>query len=222
LKSILAKISNGEPWEYIKGECEFRGENFKVNRSTLIPRIESEQMIDILKDELKTSSAPYNGIIDVGTGSGCLIISTAKELGQIYKYYATDISQETLNTAQDNATKIVPHIDIVFQKTNLINELELDFNQNYFILANLPYIPTKQYLALDKCVKDYEPRIALDGGILGTKYCFELIEQIISKGLHATLLLEIEPSTASQFNQLNPTIITDIYDRSRFLLFRFR
>jgi release factor glutamine methyltransferase len=53
LKSILAKISNGEPWEYIKGECEFRGENFKVNRSTLIPRIESEQMIDILKDELK-------------------------------------------------------------------------------------------------------------------------------------------------------------------------
>ncbi len=221
LESILTKISHSEPWEYIKGECEFRGENFRVNQNTLIPRIESEQMIDILKDELKNTSTPYHGIIDVGTGSGCLIISAAKELGKIYEYFATDISQETLNIAQDNAAKIVPHTDIVFQKTNLINGLKLDFSKNYFILANLPYIPTKQYLKLDKCVKNYEPRTALDGGISGTKYCFELIEQIKSKRLHATLLLEIEPSTASQFGQLNPIGITDIYDRSRFLLFRF-
>lgn len=221
LESILQRISKNEPWEYIKGECEFRGNIFKVNASTLIPRIESEQIIDILKDELRDTSTPFDGIIDVGTGSGCLVVSAAKELGRRYEYYATDISQEALNIAKENAEKILQEDYISFVKTNLLENLSLDPSKRYFIMANLPYIPTDQYLNLDSSVMDYEPRNALDGGELGTQYCLELIDQIQKKGLNATLLLEIEPSTISQFEKLNPTIINDLYDRKRFLLFRF-
>jgi len=222
LESILKRISENEPWEYIKGECEFRGNIFKVNTSTLIPRIESEQIIDILKEEVENSSTPYDGIIDVGTGSGCLIISAVKELGKHYGYYATDISQEALNIAKENSQVILQESNIAFVKTNLLENLPLDLSRHYFIMANLPYIPTHQYLELDNSVKDYEPRDALDGGALGTQYCLELINQIKSKDLHATLLLEIEPSTISQFEEFNPTIIDDIYGRKRFLLLRFR
>ena len=221
LESILKRISNNEPWEYIKGECEFRGEIFKVNTSTLIPRIESEQIIDILKDELKNSSTPFNGIVDVGTGSGCLIVSAAKELGDKYGYYATDISQKALSIAKKNAQRILPSNKIDFVNTNLLEDLQLDTKKTYFIITNLPYIPTEQYLGLDRCVKDYEPQIALDGGNLGTKYYFELFEQIKGKGLCATLLCEIEPSTVDQFKSLQPEIIKDIYSRQRFLLFSF-
>lgn len=222
LESILQRISKNEPWEYIKGECEFRDNIFKVNTSTLIPRIESEQIIDILKNEFRNTSTPFDGIIDVGTGSGCLIVSTAKELGKEYEYYATDISQEALNIAKENTQRILQEDRISFVKTNLLENLPLDPSKHYFIMANLPYIPTPQYLDLDNSVKDYEPRNALDGGELGTKYCLELIDQIKDKELHSTLLLEIEPSTISQFEKLNPTVINDLYDRKRFLLFRFR
>lgn len=221
LESILQRISKNEPWEYIKGECEFRDNIFKVNTSTLIPRIETEQIIDILKEEIKNCSTPYDAIIDVGTGSGCLIISAAKELGKKYGYYGTDISPETLDMAQENAQEILQEDNIYFIETNLLENLPLDLSKHYFIMANLPYIPTHQYLELDNSVKKYEPRYALDGGELGTKYCSELIDQIKRKGLHPTLLLEVEPSTISQFEELNPTIIDDIYGRKRFLLFRF-
>ena len=141
-ESILKRISSNEPWEYIKGECEFRDNIFKVNTSTLIPRIESEQIIDILKDELKNTSIPFDGIIDVGTGSGCLIVSAAKELGKNYEYYSTDISEDTLDTAKANSKKILNSNRISFVNTNLIQDLPLDPSKHYFIMANLPYIPT--------------------------------------------------------------------------------
>ncbi len=221
LESILKRISCNEPWEYIKGACEFRGEIFKLNTSTLIPRIESEQIIDILKDELKNTPSPFNSVIDVGTGSGCLIVSAAKELGDKYEYYATDISQKALNIAEENVRRILHDNGICFVNTNLLEDLQLDVKMNYFIISNLPYIPTSQYLELESSVKDYEPKTALDGGETGTKYCFELIDQIKRKKLSSTLLLEVEPSTVSQFEKLNPTIIEDIYGRKRFLLFRF-
>ena len=221
LESILKRISSNEPWEYIKGECEFRGTVFSVNPSTLIPRIESEQIIDILRGELKNTSISFDGIIDVGTGSGCLIVSAAKELGENYEYYATDVSEDALNTAIANSKKILNSDGISFVNTNLIQDLPLDPSKHYFIMANLPYIPTKQYLELDECVKNYEPQIALDGGNDGTKYCLELIDQIKKRKLHATLLLEIEPSTINQFEPLQSNTITDIFGRNRFLLLRF-
>lgn len=215
LETVLKRISNNEPWEYIKGECEFRNKNFKVNQHTLIPRIESEQIVDIVKNKIQSSPIPFTTIVDAGTGSGCLIISIAKELGNKYKYYATDISKDALAVAKENTDS---SLNIQFVNTNLIQDLDLNPDGHYFIVANLPYIPTTQYLGLDRSVKDFEPRNALDGGKNGTKYCFELIQQIKAKNLKGLLLLEIEPSTMDQFKDFSPIIIKDIYERERFLL----
>ncbi len=215
LEDILKRISNSEPWEYIKGECEFRDRSFKVNQYTLIPRIESEQIVDIVKNAIQNSPIPFTTIVDVGTGSGCLIISIAEELGSKYSYYATDISEDALSVAKQNAES---SLHIQFMNTNLIQDLELNPDGYHFIIANLPYIPTSQYLELGRSVKDFEPRDALDGGKNGTKYCFELIQQIKAKNIKGLLLLEIEPSTKNQFEKFSPVIIKDIYGRERFLL----
>ncbi len=217
---ILKRISNDEPWEYIKGEGEFRGNVFKVTTNTLIPRVESEQIVDIVKEECESSSTPFTNIIDVGTGSGCLIVSLRKELGEKYDYYATDISQKALNVAKQNEQNILGTEDIEFICTNLITNLQLNKDSYNFVVANLPYIPTNQYSELERCVKDFEPQIALDGGELGTKYIFELIQQCKEKRLRGKLLLEIEPSTIDQFEEFSPTIFKDIYGRERFLLIR--
>jgi len=215
---ILNRISNDEPWEYIKGECEFRDNIFKVTTNTLIPRIESEQIVDIVKEEISNSSTPFTNIIDVGTGSGCLIVSLRKELDEKYDYYATDISQKALHVAKKNEQDILGNEDIEFICTNLITDLQLNKDSYNFVVANLPYIPTNQYSELDRCVKDFEPQIALDGGELGTKYIFELIQQCKKKMLLGKLLIEIEPSTLDQFEGFSPTIFKDIYGRDRFLL----
>ena len=80
IEDILKRIEKDEPWEYIRGYAEFRGINFLVTKDTLIPRIETEQIVDIALDLIKKKNIPYSKIIDIGTGTGCIIISLYKEL----------------------------------------------------------------------------------------------------------------------------------------------
>lgn len=225
LEDILARIRLNEPWEYIKQESEFRNETFILNTHTLIPRVETEVMVDIAKQELLKSPTPYTDIVDVGTGSGCIIISLAKELKNQkdkYEFHASDISQEALDVASLNEKNILKQSLIKFTKTNLIEELTFRKDHFCMILANLPYIPTQQYLALDKSVVDFEPRIALDGGENGLSYYEELLAQIEEKGLKGCAIFEIEPSTLELFSPLHPKVIKDQYSRNRFVLIRFR
>lgn len=223
LEPILERIKLNEPWEYIKEEGEFRNNNFKLNTHTLIPRIETEMMVDIAKQELTKSPTPYADIIDVGTGSGCIIISLVKELleNSGYEYYATDISKEALNIAEENEISILKHSTIEFTQTDLIENLPLTRNSFCMILANLPYIPTQQYLGLDKSVIDFEPRTALDGGENGIQYYEKLLAQIEEKNIKGCAIFEIEPSTLELFKPLYPKVIKDQYGKDRFILIRF-
>lgn len=225
LEDILARIRLNEPWEYIKKEGEFRNENFILNTHTLIPRIETEVMVDIAKQELLKSPTPYTDIVDVGTGSGCIIISLAKELKnqeEKYEYHASDISQEAIDIAILNEKKILKQSLIEFTKTDLIEDITFKKGHFCMILANLPYIPTQQYLELDKSVVDFEPRIALDGGENGILYYEKLLAQIEKKSLKGCAIFEIEPSTLELFSPLHPKIIKDQYGRDRFVLIRLR
>ncbi len=226
LDTILERITLNEPWEYIKGEGEFRGQNFKLNNNTLIPRIETELMVDIAKQELQKSPTPYTHIVDVGTGSGCIIISLAKEIiekdtTKRYEYLATDISKDALDIAKTNKEKIIKQSPIEFVETNLLADLSFPKESFCMILANLPYIPTQQYLGLDKSVVDFEPRTALDGGENGIQYYEELLIQIAKKKLKGCAIFEIEPSTLESFKSLYPKVIKDQYDKERFILIRF-
>lgn len=227
IEPVLERIKTNEPWEYIKGEGEFRNSNFNLNAHTLIPRIETELMIDIAKQELLKSPTPYTDIIDIGTGSGCIIISLQKELqekserGNKYSFHATDISQEALDIARENETNILKQSIIEFTQTDLIEDLKFKRDSFCMILANLPYIPTQQYLDLDKSVVDFEPRNALDGGENGIEYYEKLLAQIEEKSIKGCAIFEIEPSTLELFKPLYPKVIKDQYGKDRFILIRF-
>ena len=224
-KDILNRLKNGQPWEYMCSYTKFCENIFGVTKDTLIPRIESEQIvydsIEIIQD------SNIRNVIDVGTGTGCLIISIAKILdNNFYSFWATDISQEVLNVAKYNEKNIINKQIIHWIKTDLINNIP-QLNEPTFIIANLPYIPTKQYLQLDKSVKEYEPRIALDGGKDGLKNYKRLFKQIREKNLPVKYIyIETEESIFNSTKELIkscfPTSIIkekqDCFNKKRFLL----
>ncbi len=197
LDRILERIAKQEPWEYIRGFCEFRGINFKVTEDTLIPRIETEQIIDISIDLIKKNR--FRNIIDVGTGTGCIIISLATEIlkerkvEKDTKFYAIDISKKALNIAKENANTVKLDKIITFRKGDLTNGFKL--KDSTLIIANLPYIPSAMYKRLDRSVKGYEPKLALEGGDDGLLYYKKLFDQIRKSKKDIQLLIEIEPLT---------------------------
>ena len=220
LSTILQRIENYEPWEYIKGEVEFLGNIFKINKDVLIPRAETEQLALLAK--------PTETIIDMGTGSGCIIISLAKlyRKQKGYKYFGVDLNQKALELARENAVLHKVNTKVSFLQSNLLNKVLL--KSNTLIIANLPYVPTVMYLKLDKSVLDFEPRDAIDGGQDGLRYYKLLINQIKERILHLyniTLLIEIEPSTLSNLEKFieeyNYSIFKDYRGLDRFVLIHF-
>lgn len=232
-EEFLERIKKDEPWEYIRGCAEFRGSDFSVTKDTLIPRIETEQIVDIALSLIKKNDTPYSKIIDVGTGSGAIIISLYKELENSSKkekrrtktsFIATDNNKKALEVARENA-KNHSITNISFLEKDLIGKESLE--DYSLILANLPYIPTDMYEKLDKSVKEYEPKNALDGGKDGLKYYKKLLGIIeASSKKNIDLVAEIEPSTLKNFKNLvtkerKLEVIKDFREKNRFLLLHF-
>ncbi len=224
LELILDRIRQQEPWEYIRGYAYFRGERYIVNRNTLIPRIETEQLVDIAIRLIKENS--YSKVFDIGTGTGCIIISLAKEIDNRenrISFIATDISTHALDIAKQNASNLKVK-NINFKSENLINKFWL--SNESLIIANLPYIPSKMYQELQPSVKDYEPKIALEGGRDGLSYYKKLFSIIEKSEKEVNLLIEIEPTTLSAFkkileNKQIKKIYKDYRGKKRFLLIHF-
>lgn len=223
---VLKRIETGEPWDYIRGESEFYGNNFLLNRKTLIPRPETEQMVDIAISFLEENSN-YKNVIDVGTGSGCIIISIAKVLKdkKEINLCGIDIDKQALSIAKKNALLHKVNKKVSFLKGNLLQGVKL--KDRTLIIANLPYIPENIYKKLGKSVLNFEPKRALLGGKDGLKYYKKLISQIekaCKKGisLDITLLIEIEPSTLENLLKVLQNykikIIQDYRGLERFIL----
>ncbi len=218
---VLERIVKHEPWEYIRGYAEFCTHRFVVSQNTLIPRIETEQLVDIAVSIIAKKN--ISKVIDVGTGSGCIAISIAlacKERNDI-EYYAVDVSKEALDIAQYNARNNNCQ-EILFKQSNLIDDIQID--DSTLIVANLPYIPSKMYEELDESVKGYEPKLALEAGIDGVKYYIPLIDEIRRRKCMATLLIEIDPSITKKLREYlyeDTLLIKDYRNFDRFLLVRF-
>ena len=212
---LVNRRLKNEPLAYILGEKEFYGLNFKINRHTLIPRPETELMVELaLQDVISHQSSVIN-VIDVGTGSGNIIISLAHQLKntsyklQATSYFATDISKEALEIAKQNA-KLNKLNNIRFIHGDLLNPLIQNskfmiHNSNILILANLPYLSKDIYNTCGDNVKKYEPKTALYSANHGLAHYDQLLNQILrlrnnysvlctkAKLFRVTCLMEISP-----------------------------
>lgn len=165
----------GTPTQYLTGHQEFWGFDFEVAPGVLIPRPETEHLIEVVLERLDPTqrSAPLL-IADVGTGSGCIAVALAKELATA-KIVATDISREALNIAQRNAVRHQVDDRIEFLLTDLLeNAGSSDF---HLIVSNPPYVPLHESSDLPREVRDHEPEGALFGGIDGLEVYRRLIVQ---------------------------------------------
>ena len=226
------------PVEYITGKVEFFGRVFEINQDVLIPRIETEELINLALNNLppSTSHIPHSLVIaDVGTGCGAIGITLSLELSKLkipHQIYLSDISEAAIQIAKNNAKKLLSQLLLhpspftlhpqIFQSDLLVNypnDLKFDL-----IIANLPYIPTARLAYLESSVTDYEPNLALDGGPDGLKYIRQLIKQAEKRLLpDGKILLEID-HTHSLYElkvmnkKLKVEVKLDSFERSRFAI----
>ncbi len=163
LDACVKRRSMGEPAQYITGETEFRGLTLRVSRTVLIPRPETELLVD---EAIKT--APAQGAftaIDLCTGSGCIAVAMAKEM-PLCRVFATDVSGDALHLARENAVVNGVEERIIFLKGDLFDPLKtLGLEAKAaLILSNPPYVSTEEMKKLPPEVKDFEPHEALWGG----------------------------------------------------------
>lgn len=191
--NFIRGVSPEIPQQYLKGWVEFYKLKFKVTPDVLIPRPETELLVDEVlefarstEDEARRNITPTSNplptIIDIGTGSGCIAISLAKNLPKA-KIFALDISERALDVARENAKKHRVENRIFFLKSDLLSALNSNFQPttNLILVTNLPYIPTSRISSLDPSVRDFEPRIALDGGVDGFDLYRQLFQQMKDK-----------------------------------------
>ncbi|MCK5786639.1 MAG: peptide chain release factor N(5)-glutamine methyltransferase [Candidatus Sabulitectum sp.] len=166
--SLVKKRISGVPLQHITGEWDFFGRTFKVDGRALIPRPETELLVEyITKAPLPRKPL----ILDVGTGSGVIGISLALEMPDS-TVVGTDVSAETLELAEENRL-LLGAKNFSTVNCNLADGLNRQFD---VIAANLPYISSKDIQTLDPVVKDHDPLSALDGGTDGTLLILELVE----------------------------------------------
>lgn len=195
LDCLISRRLNGEPLAYILGYTHFRDLKLIVGPGVLIPRPETEKIIELSKDYISTNCS----VLDVGTGSGAIALSVAKEFPQS-QVLGIDISEKALNYAERNK-----EFNNISNVRFYLNDLCLGFDENSFdiILANLPYIPHSNYLNLEKDVKDYEPELALTSGTTG----LELIERLITQSIlvlkpKGVIILEIDKDQSEKVYDL--------------------
>ncbi len=196
-----------KPKQYIKGYVEFYKLKFKVTPDVLIPRPETELLIDetlaYIRSHLNQGRTSTSlTILDIGTGSGNIAVALAKNLlantnpvGRVRKSYgieiiATDISAKALAVAKQNAKLHGVKDKIQFILSNLLSNFTLNaLPYPLIIVTNLPYIPSARIPHLDSSVKDFEPHLALDGGKDGFDLYRKLFSQIKGKNLKPELII---------------------------------
>ncbi len=176
-EEIIARRSRREPLQYITGRQEFWGLDFFVAPGVLIPRPETELIVETAIKTARTAAGPL-AIIDLCTGSGCIAVSLAREIKNS-RIFATDSSSQALDIARENARKQEVSNQVRFLEGDLFEPLdELDLRgKTDIITANPPYIEAGDLPGLQPEVRDYEPEMALIAGPEGTEIQQRILEQ---------------------------------------------
>jgi release factor glutamine methyltransferase len=183
---ILARRISGEPVSKIFGKRDFYKSTFLISEDVLDPRPETELIIEIANNFILDKG--YKNFIDLGTGSGCIILSILKD-NKSLRAIGIDISNKAINIAQKNCSNLNLEKQATFLVSNWLSKVSGSYD---LIISNPPYIPSKDVDALSANVKNYDPLISLDGGEDGLK-CYRQIAEDINRviGKNGRVVLEI-------------------------------
>ncbi len=192
LKALEA-LKNHEPIQYIIGQTQFFGLPFKVNESVLIPRPETEELVEWVINNQQTTNSKQLDILDIGTGSGCIAISLAKKLPNA-KVFALDVSKEALNIAKANARQ--NNVEIEFVEADILktayripNTEDLKYD---IIVSNPPYVRTSEKGQMQPNVLKHEPHLALFVEAEDSLLFYRKITQLANQALSPNGILYFE------------------------------
>jgi len=185
LRELVRRRGEGEPLQHLLGTVEFCGHTFLCDKRALVPRPETEQLVELLIADLGPRIV-HSRIVDIGTGSGVIALSLAKEFPEA-EIFATDASEDALAIARENSARLGLSGHVQFRKSDLLENLDERFD---LIVANLPYIATQDRHTLSREVL-HDPEVALFAGAHGDEFMRELIEQAPPR-LHPGGMLALE------------------------------
>lgn len=201
IKKIIDRLIKNEPLQYILGETEFYGLRYVVNTNVLIPRPETEELVDLIINENKNT---HKTILDVGTGSGCIAISLKKNLPEC-EVNAWDISPKAIETATLNSK--TNNTDIKFKLVDIL-EYQPQSEKFDIIVSNPPYVLEDEKKSMDKNVLDYEPHSALFVPNNDPLLFYRKIAEFAKKTLNTNGLLYFEINSAK--GQETVDLITEL------------
>ena len=229
-ENVVIELQKQKPIQYILGETEFYGLPFLVNENTLIPRPETEELVELIiaesrkstRGEAELNEVKVESILDIGTGSGCITISLAKNLPNA-KVFAIDVSEKALEIAQKNAD--LNKVDVHFIQKNIleITDLEQQFD---VIVSNPPYVRMLEKTEIKTNVLNYEPHLALFVDDNDALLFYRKIAQLARKNLkpNGKLYFEINQYLGKETVELlenlgfkNVNLIKDIYGNDRMI-----
>ncbi len=222
---IINRLRDSEPTQYITGKVFFMGLELEVNNQVLIPRPESEELVDLAIRFYKQNHVHPSRILDVGTGSGCLILAL-KFAFPSAECYGIDISEEALTVARTNAVKLKQ--DVHFQKIDFLNPEEWKSISGEFdlIISNPPYISQEEKHLMNDGVLKYEPQLALFASELDVLEFYRALADFSIDFLTDPVIIFTEinefrsKETALIFNTkgMESSIISDIQGKNRFIM----
>jgi release factor glutamine methyltransferase len=219
INDVITAIKTNKPLAQIIGEWEFYGLSLKVNKHTLIPRPETEELVQLIIEE---NSNDELSILDIGTGTGCIPLALKKEIPNAY-LYAYDVSEEALKVAHENSIK--NKLAVTFSKVDILADEAHGLKDKFdIIVSNPPYITNKEKALMHTNVLDYEPHLALFVDDTEPLLFYNAIANFAINHLNKNgkLYFEINEHYGNDVVQLllnksfkNVNIVKDINDRDR-------
>jgi release factor glutamine methyltransferase len=214
------ELKTGKPIQYVLGETQFYNCTIKLNSSTLIPRPETEELVDLI---IKENKGYAGNIIDFGTGSGCIAIALAANL-PFSVVTGVDISEEALKVAHENA--VLNNVNVTFIKDDIFNFSQKIVGKPGIIVSNPPYVRNSEKLLMSKNVLEFEPHLALfvtdSNPLIYYEAIVRLAEEFLLPGGH--LYFEINEMMGSSlismlelFGYSDIEVVSDLNDKERII-----
>ncbi|MDA6068601.1 peptide chain release factor N(5)-glutamine methyltransferase [Flavobacterium sp. AC] len=221
--SLLSQLKKEIPIQYLLGKTHFYGMEFEVNENVLIPRPETEELVEwVINENSKINPAKKIKILDIGTGSGCIAISLAKNIPNA-QVYAIDVSKKAIETAKKNAANNKVEVNFILQNILETEALKCNFD---IIVSNPPYVRNLEKEEIKKNVLDHEPHLALFVEDNDALIFYRKIAELAQKNLleNGQLYFEINQYLGCEMKDLlekmnfeNIELRKDIYDNDRMI-----